>query len=130
MPQQAHSVGDAKLARAVLEVARTLQADYLVSAERADKLSGAWGRHPLLGRMYLPAYRAGTELVARLDRIANYAQSLRGIDDELDLLDALPEPGFTKPVSFAAGNLGPATSWPDVRALRARIAAASATPST
>ena len=37
---------------------------YLVSDERADKLSGAWGRHPLLGRMYLPAYRAGTEKVA------------------------------------------------------------------
>jgi hypothetical protein len=37
--------------------------------ERADKLSGAWGRHPLLGRMYLPAYRAGTEKVAELRRI-------------------------------------------------------------
>ena len=37
-------------------------------AERADKLSGAWGRHPLLGRMYLPAYRAGTEKVAELRR--------------------------------------------------------------
>jgi len=41
-----------------------LQRDYLVTEERADKLSGAWGRHPLLGRMYLPAYRAGTEKVA------------------------------------------------------------------
>ena len=50
------------------EVAATLRADYLVSAERADKLSGAWGQHPLLGRMYLPAYRAGTEKVARLRR--------------------------------------------------------------
>jgi hypothetical protein len=50
------------------EIARILRADFLVSAERADKLSGAWGRHPLLGRMYLPAYRAGTELVARLRR--------------------------------------------------------------
>jgi len=39
-----------------------------VTAERAEKLSGAWGRHPLLGRMYLPAYRAGTELVAELRR--------------------------------------------------------------
>ena len=45
-------------------MAATLRRDYLVSAERADKLSGAWGRHPLLGRMYLPAYRAGTEKVA------------------------------------------------------------------
>lgn len=50
------------------EVARTLRADFLVSQERADKLSGSWGRHPLLGRMYLPAYRAGTELVAHLRR--------------------------------------------------------------
>lgn len=51
------------------EVAATLRTDYLVSAERADKLSGAWGRHPLLGRMYLPAYRAGTEKVAALRRL-------------------------------------------------------------
>ena len=51
------------------EVAKTLLRDYLVSEERADKLSGAWGQHPLLGRMYLPAYRAGTEKVAALRRM-------------------------------------------------------------
>lgn len=50
------------------DVAKTLRRDFLVSGERADKLSGAWGRHPLLGRMYLPAYRAGTEKVAELRR--------------------------------------------------------------
>ncbi|HZA13664.1 MAG TPA: hypothetical protein VE618_04185, partial [Myxococcaceae bacterium] len=50
------------------EVARVLRSDYLVSEERAGKLSGAWGRHPLNGRMYLPAYRAGTEKVAELRR--------------------------------------------------------------
>jgi hypothetical protein len=50
------------------EVAAVLRRDYLCSAERADKLSGAWGRHPLLGRMYLPAYRAGTDKVAELRR--------------------------------------------------------------
>jgi hypothetical protein len=50
------------------DVAATLRQDFLVSPERADKLSGAWGRHPLLGRMYLPAYRAGTERVAELRR--------------------------------------------------------------
>jgi hypothetical protein len=50
------------------EVAADLRSGFLVSAERAEKLSGAWGRHPLLGRMYLPAYRAGTELVAALRR--------------------------------------------------------------
>lgn len=48
------------------EVATALRRDYLVTEERASKLSGAWGRHPLLGRMYLPAYRAGTDKVARL----------------------------------------------------------------
>jgi len=49
-------------------VAETLRRDFLVSPERADKLSGAWGRHPLLGRMYLPAYRAGTMRIAELRR--------------------------------------------------------------
>ena len=54
--------------RAQAEVAKILRREFLVSDERADKLSGAWGRHPLLGRMYLPAYRAGTEKVAELRR--------------------------------------------------------------
>ena len=50
------------------DVARILRRDFLVTEERADKLSGAWGRHPLLGRMYLPAYRSGTKRVAELRR--------------------------------------------------------------
>jgi hypothetical protein len=50
------------------EVASILRRDFLVTEERADKISGAWGRHPLLGRMYLPAYRSGTERVADLRR--------------------------------------------------------------
>ncbi len=50
------------------DVAATLRRDFLVTEERAGKLSGAWGRHPLLGRMYLPAYRAGTRKVAELRR--------------------------------------------------------------
>ena len=50
------------------EVAAILRRDFLVSEERASKLSGSWGRHPLLGRMYLPAYRTGTERVAALRR--------------------------------------------------------------
>ena len=49
-------------------MARTLRREFLVSDERADKLSGAWGKHPLRGRMYLPAYRAGTDKVAELRR--------------------------------------------------------------
>lgn len=50
------------------DVAATLRREFLVSEERADKLSGSWAGHPLLGRMYLPAYRAGTEKVAELRR--------------------------------------------------------------
>jgi len=50
------------------EVSLILRHDYLVSEERAEKLSGVWGHHPLLGRMKLPAYRAGTEKVAELRR--------------------------------------------------------------
>ena len=61
------------------EVAATLRHDFLVTVERADKLSGAWGRHPLLGRMYLPAYRAGTERVADLRRTYPAEQVLPAI---------------------------------------------------
>jgi hypothetical protein len=50
------------------EVAKILRNDFLVTEERADKLSGAWGQHPLLGRMYLPAYRSGTLRVAEWRR--------------------------------------------------------------
>jgi hypothetical protein len=61
------------------EVAATLRRDFLVTEERADKLSGAWGRHPLLGRMYLPAYRSGTEKVAELRRTYPAEQVLPAI---------------------------------------------------
>ena len=73
------------------EVAATLRRDFLVSEERADKLSGAWGRHPLLGRMYLPAYRAGTEKVAQLrrthaaDRILPVIYGCEGLVDILTI---------------------------------------------
>jgi len=69
------------------DVAAALRNDFLVSPERADKLSGAWGRHPLLGRMYLPAYRAGTEVVAQLrrrypaDRVLPALYGCRGLVD-------------------------------------------------
>jgi hypothetical protein len=56
------TIGMARLFRrrsSLLE--NVLRRDYQVTEERADKLSGAWGRHPLLGRLYLPGYRAGTE---------------------------------------------------------------------
>ncbi len=50
------------------EIAASLRRDCLVSEERAGKFADAWGRHPLFGRMNLPAYRAGTEVVADLRR--------------------------------------------------------------
>lgn len=62
--------------RELSEIRATLRSDFLVTEERADKLSGAWGRHPLLGRMYLPAYRAGTEKIADLRRRFPAAQVL------------------------------------------------------
>jgi hypothetical protein len=69
------------------DVAAVLRQDFLVSAERAEKLSGAWGYHPLLGRMYLPCYRAGTEKVAELrrryppDRVLPVLYGCRGLVD-------------------------------------------------
>lgn len=51
------------------DVAALLRRDFVVSEERAGKLSGPWARHPILGRMYLPAYRAGTDKVAELRRL-------------------------------------------------------------
>ena len=79
------------------DVAGTLRRDFLVSEERADKLSGAWGRHPLLGRMYLPAYRAGTEAVAELrrhnppDRVLPVLYGCRGLVDVVTVRQALEE---------------------------------------
>jgi hypothetical protein len=71
------------------EVAATLRRDFLVTEERADKLSGAWGRHPLLGRMYLPAYRSGTEKVAALRRAYPAEQVLPAIYGCQGLVDIL-----------------------------------------
>ncbi len=69
------------------EVAKILRRDFLVSPERADKLSGAWGRHPLLGRMYLPAYRAGTRKVAALLRRYPAAKILPALYGASGLVD-------------------------------------------
>ncbi|HET9693063.1 MAG TPA: hypothetical protein VFP48_01670 [Steroidobacteraceae bacterium] len=71
------------------EVRRVLRHDCLCSEERADKLAGAWGRHPLLGRMYLPAYRAGTEKVAELRRrhpAATVLPALFGVQGLVDVV--------------------------------------------
>lgn len=91
--------------RPVAEVRRVLRNDYLCSDERADKLSGAWGRHPLLGRMYLPAYRAGTDKVAELRRRhppATVLPALYGVNGLVDLVtidQVLPEPHAPTPAS-------------------------------
>ena len=71
------------------DVAATLRREFLVSDERADKLSGAWGRHPLLGRMYLPAYRAGTEAVAELRRRHPPAKVLPALYGCVGLVDVV-----------------------------------------
>ena len=69
------------------EVAQALRREFLVTPERADKLSGAWGRHPLLGRMYLPAYRAGTKKVAELRRTYAPAKVLPALYGANGLVD-------------------------------------------
>ncbi|MEX1244829.1 MAG: hypothetical protein WEB59_15020 [Thermoanaerobaculia bacterium] len=81
------------------DVAATLRRDFLVSEERAGKLSGAWGRHPLLGRMYLPAYRAGTEAVAELrrkhppEKVLPALYGCSGLVDVVTVRQALGETG-------------------------------------
>lgn len=77
------------------EVAHILRRDFLVTEERADKLSGAWGRHPLLGRMYLPAYRSGTERVAEMrrrfaaDKVLSALYGCRGLVDIETVAEAI-----------------------------------------
>jgi hypothetical protein len=79
------------------DVAAQLRRDFLVSEERADKLSGAWGRHPLMGRMYLPAYRAGTEKVAELrlkyppELVLPALYGCRGLVDLMTVEAAIPK---------------------------------------
>ena len=69
------------------KVRGVLRNEYLCSDERADKLSGAWGRHPLQGRMYLPAYRAGTVKVAALRRKHPPAKIIPALYGALGLVD-------------------------------------------
>jgi hypothetical protein len=71
------------------DVAAALRSGYLVSEERAGKLAGPWARHPLLGRMYLPAYRAGTERVGELLRTHPWERlvpALYGVHGLVDLV--------------------------------------------
>ena len=75
------------------EVSKILRQDFLVTEERADKLSGAWGKHPLLGRMYLPAYRSGTERVAEWRRRHRPDQILPALYGCHGLVDIESVPG-------------------------------------
>jgi hypothetical protein len=75
--------------RSPAEIARTLREEYLCSAERAEKLSGGWGRHPLHGRMSLPAYRAGTEKVAELRRRHPPERVIPALYNVLGLVDVV-----------------------------------------
>lgn len=50
------------------EVEQRIRKECLLSEERAGKLAGAWGSHPILGRMYLPSYHVGTRVVGELLR--------------------------------------------------------------
>jgi hypothetical protein len=78
-------------------VAAALRRDCLVSEERAAKLSGPWARHPLFGRMNLPAYRAGTEAIEKLrrehppERVLPAIYGCRGIVDVVTLRDAVEQ---------------------------------------
>jgi ATP-dependent exoDNAse (exonuclease V) beta subunit len=60
----------------------------------------------------------------RLDDIADFALALRSTVDELELLTTLSGTAGKKPPSFKVGNVGSQGNWPDVRDLRARVAAA------
>ena len=89
------------------EVAPVLRRDFLVSEERAGKFAGPWGRHPLMGRMYLPCYRAGTDLVARLlrthppERLYPVLFGCAGLVDATTIEEAL-SPGGTAASPSAA----------------------------
>jgi hypothetical protein len=79
------------------DVAAELRRDYLLTEERAEKLSGPWSRHPLLGRMNMAMYQAGTELVEQLRRRYPPEQLLpalygcRGVVDCTTIRQALPQ---------------------------------------
>lgn len=48
------------------EIKARLRRNCLSTQERADKLTDAWAKHPLMGRAYMPSYLFGTKLVLEL----------------------------------------------------------------
>jgi hypothetical protein len=75
--------------RPVAEVARNLRETCLVSDERAGKLSGSWAQHPLLGRMYMPCYQVGTDLVVELLRTHGAARTIPALYSTQGLVDCV-----------------------------------------
>jgi hypothetical protein len=75
--------------RSAAETAARIREECLVSAERADKLARAWGGHPLLGRMYLPSYQYGLELVLDLLRRYGEARAVPAIYSVHGLVDCV-----------------------------------------
>lgn len=77
-------------------VAARIQASCLLTEERAHKLAGAWAQHPLLGRMYMPAYEVGTQLVSKVLRRHGPAKTIpvlygaQGLLDCATLTEVLP----------------------------------------
>jgi len=71
------------------EAAARIREECLVSAERADKLARAWGGHPLLGRMYLPSYQYGLELVLDLVRTHGEAKAVPALYSIHGLVDCV-----------------------------------------
>ena len=69
-------------------MAPVLRREFLVSEERARKFASSWGRHPLMGRMNLVSYRAGTEIVADLRRRHPAAKALPALYGCAGLVDA------------------------------------------
>ncbi|MEX0791315.1 MAG: UvrD-helicase domain-containing protein, partial [Actinomycetota bacterium] len=65
---------------------------------------------------------ATDKLCVRLGEIAAYVERLRGIDDELELLDALGKEPAVKPPSFMVGGTGKQKSWSiDTKQLQVQV---------
>jgi hypothetical protein len=89
------------------EITAALRRDFLVSEERAGKFAGAWGKHPLFGRMNLPAYRTGTKVVADLRRRYSDAKVLPALYGCAGLVDIVTLPqaivGRSTPQAIVGG---------------------------
>ncbi len=91
--------------------ARAMLTGVLASFDRLAELAGA-------------CRESDDRLAARVDELVDFARWLGGIDDEVDLLEALG-PASPRPCpSGRVGNLGRSKAWPDVAAVRLAVAQA------